>query len=228
METAYAEDRYFRGFSDEMIEARVRLISVTPDAERTIGYCARVSNPENQENQNVSKLLAYCIKYHHWSIFEMANMVVEITTSRAISQQILRHRSFSFQEFSQRYAPVQGFERYRGRRQDERNRQNSIDDLDEVSQEWFQEAQTFVMRMCQNYYEGALEKGIAKEVARFLLPLSTMTKLYMNGTVRSWIHYLQLRTGYGTQEEHQEIAREIRGIFRAQFPSIAEALGWVV
>lgn len=204
----------------------IKLISVTPNAEETIAYCARVSSP-NQDNPNISGLLKYMIREGHWSPFEMANMVVEITTSRAIAQQILRHRSFSFQEFSQRYAAVERFQFYGARRQDEKNRQNSIDDLDEHTKEWFLEAQREVMNHNFSIYKWALNKGIAKEVARFLLPLNVETKLYMNGTIRSWIHYIQLRSPeHGTQKEHSDIVAEIKEIFVEQFPVIAEALEW--
>lgn len=205
--------------------SEVRLISITPDAENTVMYCARVSNPKNQDSKN-AKLLEYCAKHGHWSIFEMANLVIEIETSRAISAQILRHRSFSFQEFSQRYAAVQGCEIYEARSQDKKNRQNSIDNMSEEDKQWFLEAQEKVQDESTYLYETALRRGIAKEQARFLLPMSSTTKLYMNGTIRSWIHYLNLRCGNGTQKEHQEIAFKIRAIFCRQLPTIAEALGW--
>lgn len=204
---------------------KVKLISVTPDAESTVMYCARVSNPKNQDSKN-SKLLNYCIKHGHWSIFEMANMVVEIETSRAISAQILRHRSFSFQEFSQRYAEVQGGEIYEARSQDQKNRQNSIDNMSEEDKLWFDKAQRSNVARSIELYEEALSKGIAKEQARFLLPMASSTKLYMNGTVRSWIHYLKLRCGNGTQKEHMDIANAIKDIFCQEFPTIAEALEW--
>lgn len=201
----------------------VKLISVTPDAEKLVGYCARVSSP-NQENPEVSKLLAYCIKHGHWSIFEMAHMVIEITTSRAIAQQILRHRSFSFQEFSQRYAPVQGFEKVTPRRQDVKNRQNSTDDLDKETCTWFEEHYWKVVDACESAYEEALKKGIAKESARFLLPLCTQTKLYMVGSIRSWMTYLMVRLHKSTQKEHRDIAGEIRKTFVSQFPICSSAL----
>lgn len=201
----------------------VKLISITPDVEKNIMYCARVSNPKNQTSEN-TKLLDYCIKHGHWSIFEMGNMVVEIETSRAIAAQILRHRSFSFQEFSQRYAEAQDFEIYPARRQDENNRQNSIDDLDDETKQWFVTMQYSLNSLSKNAYEMALEKGIAKEQARFLLPLSTKTKLYMNGNIRSWIHYLKLRQGNGTQLEHQDIANAIWDIFKQELPVVAKAL----
>lgn len=203
----------------------VKLISITPDTEKTIMYCARVSNPKNQDNDN-PKLLEYCIKNGHWSIFEMANMTIEITTSRAIAAQILRHRSFSFQEFSQRYAEATNFVKYKARRQDSKNRQNSIDDMSATDLMWFNDAQKEVAEYTFKRYNEALEKGIAKECARFLLPLNTETKLYMNGSVRSWIHYLDLRCGNGTQLEHKEIADQIKKIFIEQLPNVAKAKGW--
>lgn len=203
-----------------------RLISVTPDSEIIIGYCARVSNPKNQENPDVDKLLGFCIKHGHWSVFEMANMVVEINTTRGIAAQVLRHRSFSFQEFSQRYAEAEGFEDIEPRRQDEKNRQNSLNDLSKHDREWYKIALKEENRRCYSKYKEALNRGIAKESARFLLPLNTKTRMYMNGTVRSWIHYIQLRTHESTQKEHQDIANEIKGIFIEQFPITASALGW--
>jgi len=205
---------------------KARLISITPDAEETIGYCARVSNPKNQDNPEVAGLLKFCIRNGHWSIFEMANMVVEINTTRGIAAQILRHRSFSFQEFSQRYAKAEGFEYICPRRQDTKNRQNSWDDLEKVDKTWFEYTSKKVQDATSSFYEEALERGIAKESARFLLPLSTKTRMYMNGTVRSWIHYLQLRTDPSTQKEHQDIANEIKGIFREELPIISKALEW--
>lgn len=206
--------------------SNVKLISVTPDAENTIAYCARVSSPK-QDNPNIAGLLKYMIRESHWSPFEMANMVVEINTSRAISAQILRHRSFSFQEFSQRYAEAPEWVPYEARRQDKENRQNSIDDLDEQTKNWFKELQYENARQSFIYYQWALKKGIAKESARFLLPMGTATKLYMNGTIRSWIHYIQLRSPeHGTQKEHSDIVAEIKEIFIEQFPVISEALEW--
>lgn len=208
---------------------KVNLITVTPNAEKTMMYCARVSNPKNQDNEN-TKLLNYCIKHGHWSIFEMANMVVEIETSRAISAQILRHRSFSFQEFSQRYKEVTAFddtfEIYNARSQDNKNRQNSIDNMSEDDRLWFEAAQLDVQQLAMEKYDEALSRGVAKEQARFLLPSNVKTKLYMNGTVRSWIHYLNLRCGNGTQLEHKQIADAIKDIFVKEFPTIAEALDW--
>lgn len=203
----------------------VKLISVTPKAEKTIMYCARVSNPNNQQSDN-PKLLEYCIKHGHWSVFEMANMIVQITTSRAIAAQILRHRSFSFQEFSQRYAEANCAEIYPARRQDTKNRQNSIDDMSLDDKDWFYKAQEDTVDFGMDLYKQALDRGIAKEQARFLLPLSTTTKLYMNGTIRSWLHYLDLRCDDSTQLEHREIANAIKKIFCEQLPNIAEAKGW--
>lgn len=204
---------------------KVNLISVTPDAEKTILFCARVSNPANQTSENTG-LLNYCIKHGHWSVFEMADMTVEIETSRAISAQILRHKSFFFQEFSQRYAEAQGFETYEARRQDSKNRQNSIDDMPQADKDWFDRAQDSVQALSNHLYKEALDRGVAKEQARFLLPMSTTTKLYMKGSIRSWIHYLDLRCGNGTQLEHQEIANEIKKSFVQHFPNIAKAKGW--
>lgn len=214
---------------------QVRLISVTTPcfevenrpltAEGLIAYCARVSSP-HQENLDYGRLLVYCIEHRHWSIFEMADMTVEIITSRAIAPQILRHRSFQFQEFSQRYAKAQAVEKYRPRRQDSKNRQNSLDDLDEKTLAWFEGAQEDIASLSIKKYNEALEKGIAKECARVLLPLGTQTKLYMKGSVRSWIHYLEVRTDTSTQKEHRDIAERIKNIFCNEFPVTAGALGW--
>lgn len=205
----------------------VSLISATSEAEKIMAYVARVSSPQ-QDKPDFAKLFEYCIKNGHWSIFETANMVVEVETSRAISAQILRHRSFTFQEFSQRYAAVDdsGVQIYAARRQDNKNRQNSIDDLsDEIKAEW-EARQMKNWKDSFEHYQWALDNGIAKECARFVLPLGCSTKIYMNGTVRSWIHYLQLRCGNGTQKEHMDIANAIKDVFCEQFPTTAEALGW--
>lgn len=192
-----------------------------------MAYVARVSNPSNQMNTKTSsKLLGYCIKNAHWSVFEHVNMTVEITTSRAIAAQILRHRSFVFQEFSQRYAEATNFEVYPARRQDIKNRQNSIDDLDEDTKEWFTMAQQLITEDARAMYDEALRRGVAKEQARFLLPLSTETTLYMTGNVRNWIHYIELRSENGTQKEHADIAIAIKEIFKEQFPAISEAMEW--
>jgi len=209
----------------------VSLISVTPDAEKTIGYVARVSNPNNQDNPKVAGLLAYCIKHGHWSVFEQAHMTVEIETTRGLAAQILRHRSFTYQEFSQRYADSSLLGKEiplpKLRRQDTKNRQNSIDDIDPLMQ------QDFEIKMQRHFVDGMhlykemLEAGIAKECARFVLPLATPTKLYMTGSIRSWIHYIDLRSAHGTQKEHMDIAEACRDIFTEQFPIISEALGYV-
>ena len=199
---------------------------MAPEAEKTIMYCARVSNSANQDSEN-TKLLSYCIKNGHWSIFEMGNLCAEIETSRAISAQILRHRSFNFQEFSQRYAEVPGIELYPARSQDLKNRQNSIDNMSEEDKTWFGTVQEHLADESRKFYQEALDRGVAKEQARMILPMASSTKLYMNGTVRSWIHYLSLRCENGTQKEHQDIAKEIRDtIFIEQFPVTSEALGW--
>ena len=204
----------------------VRLIAITPKSERLIAYCARVSNPENQENPNIAGLLRYCIQHGHWSIFEMANMVLEITTTRAIAAQILRHRSFSFQEFSQRYATVPGWEAVHPRKQHEKARQSSTDDLDVETITWFTDLQTHDAEQAFAAYHEATRRGIAHESARFLLPLSAQTRLYMSGTIRSWIHYCQLRTTLETQAEHRSIAEDTKQLLILELPIIAEALGW--
>lgn len=207
----------------------VTLVSITPDAESTIMYCARVSNPKNQESNN-SKLLKYCLDHGHVSIFEMANMVLEIETSMPVAAQILRHRSFSFQQFSQRYADVRElgdmFIQHDARSQDLKNRQNSNDDCDDETKFWFDIAQQSIQNQAKYLYEEALDKGIAKEQARFLLPQCTKTRMYMNGTIRSWIHYINLRQGNGTQKEHMDIAEQCKEVFCAELPIIAKAMGW--
>jgi thymidylate synthase (FAD) len=203
--------------------------TVTPSPEELIVYIARVSNPSNQLNLETSaKLLGYCIEHKHWSPFEMVDMCVEIETSRAIAAQILRHRSFNFQEFSQRYAKVgaDAFVTYPARRQAEKNRQASVDDLDVPTKEWFVEQQQRIYDQAYEVYEEALRAGVAKECARFVLPLNTKTRLYMKGSVRSWIHYLQVRTAADVQPEHRDIALGIQKIFVKNFPAIATALGW--
>jgi thymidylate synthase (FAD) len=208
----------------------VKLQSITPEAQGQIMYCARVSNPKNQDSDN-SKLLNYCIKHGHWSVFEMANMTLEFNDSRAILRQILRHRSFSFQEFSLRYADVRELSNKRvhvnPRRQDTKNRQNSIDDLPQEAVDEFNQMQIDNWNDCLKRYARALELGIAKENARAFLPEGqTPSRLYMNGTVRSWIHFLDLRTGNGTQKECQDLANKAREIFCEELPIIGEALGW--
>lgn len=201
-----------------------KLIWITPDAEKIIAYCARVSNPQNQDNENYAGLLRYCIRHGHWSIFEMASMCVEINTTRDISAQMLRHRSFSFQEFSQRYAEAQTIDYANPRRQDTKNRQNSFDDVSPQDSHWFISRFAEISTEIQEFYNEALAKGIAKESARKILPLNTQTKLYMSGTIRSWIHYLQLRTDEATQLEHREIANKIEKIFAEQLPVVYTAI----
>lgn len=217
---------------------KVRLIALSsptlPDgavctAEELIAFTARVSNPANQMNSETApKLLRYLIKNGHWSPFEAASMTVEIKTSRAIAAQILRHRSFTFQEFSQRYASVLEYINYPARRQDDKNRQNSIDDLDDEIQNWFCDSQREVWELAFKKYQEALALGVAKECARFLLPLNTETTMYMTGSARSWIHYLQARCAEGVQKEHKDVALEVKRIFCQNFPSISEALEWDV
>ena len=207
----------------------VKLVSITPDAEKTMAYIARVSNPSNQENEKYAGLLKYCIKHNHWSVFEQATMTLEIETTRAIAAQILRHRSFTFQEFSQRYADTQLLETIELpelRRQDSKNRQNSIDDLDPMVVEKLDKQMNTLFSSAFALYNQMLEEGVAKECARMVLPLCTPTKLYMTGSCRSWIHYINLRSAHGTQKEHMEIARNCACIFAGQFPAVAEALGW--
>jgi thymidylate synthase (FAD) len=203
----------------------IRNISITENSEQIILYCARVSNPKNQDSGN-TKLIRYCIEHGHWSIFEMAHATYEITTSRAIAAQILRHRSFSFQEFSQRYAKAQTYVPVEARRQDKTNRQNSIDDLPEDVKAWFSLCQEYIWEESHYLYEKALELGIAKEQARNVLPLSTETKLYMSGSIRSWIHYFQVRCSVETQKEHRDIALQIRSDLAMRVPHIAQALQW--
>ena len=208
----------------------VKLVTVTPEAEKTMGYVARVSNPNNQENPEVAGLLRYCIKHNHWSVFEQAHMTLEIETSRAIAAQILRHRSFTYQEFSQRYADssmlATNIPMPELRRQDTKNRQNSTDDLDEFTK---QELQIAVQRYFvegMDLYQQMLRLGVAKECARMVLPLATPTRIYMTGSCRSWIHYIDLRSAHGTQKEHMDIANNAKRVFCEQFPICAEALEW--
>ena len=209
----------------------VKLISVTPDAEKTMAYVARVSNPNNQENDNYSGLLKYCIKHNHWSVFEQAHMTLEVETNRGIAAQILRHRSFTFQEFSQRYADanllVEHIPIPELRRQDTKNRQNSIDDISDYVKLKLQGEISEHFIAANALYKRLLEAGVAKECARFVLPLATPTRIYMSGSCRSWIHYINLRSAHGTQKEHMVIAEECKKVFTEQFPSVAEALEWV-
>ena len=208
----------------------VQLITSTPNAEKSMAYIARVSNPKNQDNNDFSKLLGYCIKNEHWSVFEQAYMTLQIETTRGIAAQILRHRSFTFQEFSQRYAdstqlgeiPIPEL-----RRQDNKNRQNSISDLSEEVINQFNEKIKLQFNLNKKLYEEMLEAGIAKECARFVLPLARPTRIYMTGSCRSWIHYINLRTANGTQKEHMNIAKECKNIFSKEYPIVSSALNWL-
>ena len=209
----------------------VKLVSITPDAEKTMAYIARVSNPSNQNNDDFAGLLRYCIKHQHWSVFEQSSMTLEIETTRAIAAQILRHRSFTFQEFSQRYAdtnliaekiPLPAL-----RKQDLKNRQNSTDDLDEFVKQDIEMTITAHFNHAEKLYKRMLEAGVAKECARMVLPLATPTRLYMTGSCRSWVHYINLRSAHGTQKEHMDIAEACREVFTEQFPIVSKALDWV-
>ena len=208
----------------------VELVSITPDAEKTMAHIARVSNPDNQDNPKYAGLLRYCIKHNHWSVFEQSSMTLEIETTRAIAAQILRHRSFTFQEFSQRYAAstkLGTLELPKLRKQDDKNRQNSTDDLDPKIIESLNMQMGTLFGSALALYNQMLELGVAKECARMVLPLCTPTKLYMTGSCRSWIHYIELRSAHGTQKEHMDIAEACRKVFSEQFPSVSEALEWV-
>ena len=209
----------------------VKLISVTPDAEKMMAYVARVSNPNNQENPNYAKLLGYCIKHNHWSVFEQAFMTLELETTRGVAAQVLRHRSFTYQEFSQRYADssmlADQVPMFDLRRQDTKNRQNSIDDIDPFVKQEFEIKIRRHFDEAMVLYPSMLDSGIAKECARFVLPLATPTRIYMSGSCRSWIHYINLRTANGTQKEHMDLAEGCKKVFIEQFPTCAEALEWV-
>lgn len=195
--------------------------------QEIISYAARVSNPNNQMNfLTAPKLLKYCLNHGHVSIFEQASFTFEIQTTRAIAAQILIHKSFCFQEFSQRYAASDTYEEYEARSQDQKNRQNSVDNLSESDKMWWKEAQKEVWDKASGLYNEALSKGIAKECARSVLPLNTQTTLYMTGNVRSWIHYLSVRCDESTQKEHRDIANSIKAHLKAELPDIAEALEW--
>ena len=208
---------------------KVKLVTVTPDAEKQMGYIARVSNPNNQSNPAVAGLLGYCIKHGHWSVFEQAHMTVEIETTRGIAAQILRHRSFTFQEFSQRYANTNllgEIEVPDLRSQDLKNRQNSNDDIPEEQTKRLQDQIKRYFAEGIDLYNELIREGVAKECARFVLPLATPTRIYMTGSVRSWIHYIDLRSAHGTQKEHMDIVKEVRDIFKQQFPVCTNALNW--
>lgn len=206
-----------------------RLIWTTPEAEKIIAYCARVSNPSNQTNHETApRLLQYCINHQHWSVFEMASMCLEINTTRSVAAQILRHRSFSFQEFSQRYSKVTQFPQIPElRRQDTKNRQNSIDDVDNDTKKHFQSRIHDIFTQSLSLYNEMLEEGLAKECVRDILPLATPTTLYMNGTLRSWLHYCDLRCANGTQKEHKQIADQCKNLIQQQFPQVYTAM-WLV
>ena len=208
----------------------VKLVSITPDAEQLMAYIARVSNPSNQDNEKYAGLLKYCIKHNHWSVFEQSSMTLEIETTRAIAAQILRHRSFTFQEFSQRYAAstaLGDIELPELRRQDDKNRQNSTDDLAPDMVVKFHMQMETLFSSSKALYEQMLSQGVAKECARMVLPLCTPTRIYMTGSCRSWIHYINLRSAHGTQKEHMVIAEACRKVFTEQFPAVSEALEWV-
>ena len=215
-----------QNYSENM---KVKLVTVTPDAEKQMGYIARVSNPQNQSNPAVAGLLGYCIKHGHWSVFEQAHMTVEIETTRGIAAQILRHRSFTFQEFSQRYANTNllgEIEVPDLRSQDLKNRQNSNDDIPEEQTKRLQDQIKRYFAEGIDLYNELIREGVAKECARFVLPLATPTRIYMTGSVRSWIHYIDLRSAHGTQKEHMDIVKEVRDIFKKEFPVCTNALNW--
>ena len=209
----------------------VKLISVTPDAEKMMGYVARVSNPSNQENPKVAGLLKYCVKHQHWSVFEQSFMTLEIETTRGLAAQILRHRSFTFQEFSQRYADssmlADTIPLFDLRRQDTKNRQNSIDDINPHTRQNFEIKIQKHFDDAMQLYQEMLAAGIAKECSRFVLPLAVPTRIYMSGSCRSWVHYIDLRSAHGTQKEHMDIAEACKNVFVEQFPTVAEALEWI-
>ena len=206
----------------------VKLISITPDAEKNMAYVARVSNPKNQDNDKFAGLLSYCIKHGHWSVFEQAYMTLEINTTRGLAAQILRHRSFTYQEFSQRYADANLLSEKiplpKLRRQDTKNRQNSTDDVDPYIVQKYDILMEEHFKSSMDLYNKMLEDGIAKECARFVLPLSTPTRIYMTGSCRSWVHYIHLRSAHGTQKEHMDIANACKEVFIEQFPAVSEAL----
>ena len=210
---------------------KVSFVNITADPEQTMAYIARVSNPSNQDNENYAGLLRYCIKHQHWSVFEQSSMTLEIETTRGLAAQVLRHRSFTFQEFSQRYAdssllgskiPLPQL-----RKQDEKNRQNSTDDLDEFIKQKLEAQMITLFSSSQSLYNQMIDYGVAKECARMVLPLCTPTKIYMTGSCRSWIHYIDLRSAHGTQKEHMDIAKACQRVFTEQFPAVSEALEWV-
>ena len=206
---------------------KVELVTVTPNAEENIVKIARVSSKRTDKKSKPEGLINYLIKHSHWSPFEHAYMTLEIETSKAIGIQLIRHRSFTFQEFSQRYAEVADFETYPARRQDSKNRQNSVDDMSDKDKIWFLDAQDSAQVLSASLYHDALDRGIAKEQARFLIPMSSKTKLYMTGNIRSWVHYLDLRCRVDTQKEHRDIALAIREILKKELPIISKAVAWL-
>ena len=208
---------------------KVNFVNITAEPEYTMSYIARVSNPNNQKNEDYAGLLKYCIKHEHWSVFEQSFMTLEIETSRGLAAQILRHRSFTFQEFSQRYADsnlLGEIELPELRRQDVKNRQNSIDDLEPAISEKLQKQMITLFSSSLALYNQMLEFGVAKECARFVLPLATPTRLYMSGSCRSWIHYINLRSAHGTQKEHMDIANACKEVFMENYPTVSAALDW--
>ena len=212
------------------MDGQIKLVSVTPDAEKTIAYVARVSNPANQENEKFAGLLKYCIQHGHWSVFEQAFMTLEINTTRGLAAQILRHRSFTYQEFSQRYQDVSHIREDiplpELRSQDLKNRQNSVDDVSPAIVNKYNARMRKHFDASIDLYKEMLHDGIAKECARFVLPLATPTRLYMTGSVRSWIHYIELRSAHGTQKELMDLVENVRKVFVQQFPVVSEALDW--
>ena len=208
---------------------KVSFVNITAEPEQTMAYIARVSNPNNQDNENYAGLLRYCIKHEHWSVFEQSFMTLQIETTRGLAAQILRHRSFTFQEFSQRYADsnlLGEIELPELRRQDVKNRQNSIDDLDPAIIDKLEKQMNTLFSSSLALYNQMLQSGVAKECARFVLPLATPTRLYMTGSCRSWIHYINLRSAHGTQKEHMDIANACKKLFIEKYPTVAEALEW--
>ena len=217
--------------SNKEIESPIKLVSVTADAEQHMAYVARVSNPKNQNNDKFAGLLKYCIKHGHWSVFEQAFMTIEINTTRGLAAQILRHRSFTFQEFSQRYADTNLLDTKIDvpdlRSQDGKNRQNSIDDIPVSKKENLQSKIATHFADAMHLYNELIQEGVAKECARFVLPLATPTRIYMTGNVRSWIHYIDLRSANGTQKDYMDVAKGVKEIFIEQFPNVSEALEWI-
>lgn len=217
--------------SFKILQPNVRLVSITPDAEKNMAYVARVSNPANQANEKIAGLLKHCIQHGHWSVFEQAFITMEIETSRAIATQILRHRSFSFQQFSQRYADnsilTEEIPMFELRSQDHKNRQNSIDNISPEEQIKWHTKIDHIFKQSLAVYQEMLNAGIAKECARFILPENMPARIYMSGSVRSWIHYIQLRSSNGTQKEHMEVANKCKEVFIEQLPIVSKALGWI-